>query len=227
MANVLDDTIKQQVKEVFESLSNPVEILFFGASDPERCPYCADTQQLLEEVSALSDRLHVQVYDIEKDAALAQQYKVDGVPGFVLAGRDGEQIIDYHIRYKGIPAGHEFSSLINDLILVSRRESNLSEETRKFLSGLDQPVHLQVFVTPTCPYCPRAVVLAHQFAMESPLVEAEMVEAMEFPELADRFAVSGVPQTTINMGAGTVVGAAPEQNLVEEIRAALERSVVQ
>ncbi len=226
MANLLDDNIKKQVQEVFGSLSNPVEILFFGSSNTERCPYCADTQQLLEEVSGLSDRLHLQVYDIEQDAALAQQYKVDGVPEFVLAGRDGDQVIDYHIRYKGIPAGHEFSSLINDLVLVSRRESNLSEETRKFLHELNQPVHLQVFVTPTCPDCPRAVVLAHQFAMESPLVEAEMVEAMEFPELADRFAVYGVPQTTINMGAGTVVGAAPEQNLVEEIRAALERSVV-
>lgn len=65
------------------------------------------------------------------------------------------------------------------------------------------------------------MVTAFQFAMESPLVEAEMVEAMEFPELSDRFQVSGVPQTTINMGAGTVVGAAPEQMLVEEIRSAL------
>jgi hypothetical protein len=67
------------------------------------------------------------------------------------------------------------------------------------------------------------VVTAYQFALESPLVEAEMVEAMEFPELADRFQVSGVPQTTINMGAGTVVGAAPERSLVEEIRSALGR----
>ena len=63
-------------------------------------------------------------------------------------------------------------------------------------------------------------------AMESPLVTAEGIEAMEFPELADRFAVSGVPQTTINMGEGTLVGAAPEQNLVAEIRAALEKTIV-
>ncbi len=58
-------------------------------------------------------------------------------------------------------------------------------------------------------------------------MEAEMVEAMEFPELSDRFGVSGVPQTTINMGAGTVVGSVPEQSLVEEIRAALQKSIVQ
>ncbi len=227
MANLLDENIRTQVQEVFAQLEQPVEILFFGSGDPQHCMYCEETKALLEEVSALSDQLHLQVYDIEKDAALAQQYKVDSVPAFVLAGRDGEQVIDYGIRYKGIPAGHEFSSLINDLILVAKRDSNLSPETRQFLQGLTQPVHLQVFVTPTCPYCPRAVVLAHQFALESPLVEAEMVEAMEFPELADRFAVSGVPQTTINMGAGTLVGAAPEQNLVEEIRAALEKSIVQ
>jgi hypothetical protein len=64
-------------------------------------------------------------------------------------------------------------------------------------------------------------VLAHMMAMESPLVEAEMVEAMEFPDLSDRFNVSGVPQTTINQGAGTVVGATPEDYLLNEIKRAL------
>jgi predicted DsbA family dithiol-disulfide isomerase len=65
------------------------------------------------------------------------------------------------------------------------------------------------------------VVLAHQMAIESPLVQAEMVDAAEFPELSDRYEVSGVPHTTINDGAGTMVGAAPEEYLVEEIRKAL------
>ena len=65
------------------------------------------------------------------------------------------------------------------------------------------------------------MVLAHQMALESPMVEAEMVEAMEFPELASRHHVSGVPQTTINDGAGTVVGAVPEEHLLEEIKNAL------
>ncbi|MBP1700992.1 MAG: glutaredoxin-like protein [Chloroflexi bacterium] len=63
--------------------------------------------------------------------------------------------------------------------------------------------------------------LAHQMALESPMVEAEMVEAMEFPELSERFHVSGVPQTTINAGAGTVVGAVPEDHLIHEIQRAL------
>jgi hypothetical protein len=65
------------------------------------------------------------------------------------------------------------------------------------------------------------VVLAHQMAMENPLISAEMVEAYEFPELADRYAVSGVPQTTINKGVGTVVGAVPESYLLDEIKRVL------
>jgi len=65
-------------------------------------------------------------------------------------------------------------------------------------------------------------VLAHQMALESPMVEAEMVEAMEFPDLSNRFGVSGVPQTTINAGAGTVIGAMPEDNLLAEIQRALK-----
>ena len=227
MANMLDDKIRDQIRELFTNLQHPVEILFFGSPDKARCQYCEETKQLLDEVSSLSDLLTLKVYDIDEDAALAAKYKVDGTPEFVLAGQEAGQTLDYGIRYKGIPAGHEFTSLVNDLVMVSQRDSNLSEETRKFLSELSSPVHLQVFVTPTCPYCPRAVVLAHQFALESPMVEADMVEAMEFPELADRFDVSGVPQTTINMGAGTVIGAAPERQLVEEIRAALVKSAVQ
>ena len=65
--------------------------------------------------------------------------------------------------------------------------------------------------------------LAHQMALESPMVEAEMVEATEFPELSNRFHVSGVPQTTINAGAGTVVGAVPEDQLLKEIQRAVAK----
>ena len=63
--------------------------------------------------------------------------------------------------------------------------------------------------------------LALQMALESPLVEVEAVEAMEFPDLSERFQVRGVPQTTINHGAVNVVGAVPEENLLLEIEHAL------
>ena len=144
---LLNENIAQQVQEVFEQLQEPVQVLFFGKKDG--CDYCEDTLQLIEEVVSLSDKLELSVYDLELDADLARRYNVDKAPGLVLAGRDGDQIIDFGVRYAGIPAGHEFSSLIHDLVLVSGRDSGLSQMTRGFLSGLTSPVRLQVFVTPT------------------------------------------------------------------------------
>jgi glutaredoxin-like protein len=215
MPSLLNDEIKSQVSEVFSQLDQQVQVLFFGKQ--EDCHYCNDTQQLLEEVTTLSEKIELSIYSLEEDKTIAHQYNVDKAPGFVVAGKDGDQILDYGIRYGGIPMGHEFSSLINDFILVSGRDSKLGDDVRKMLKNLDQPVRMMVFVTPTCPYCPQAVILAHQMALESPMVEAEMIEATEFPDLSMRFNVSGVPHTTINEGAGTVVGAVPAGNLMAEI----------
>lgn len=219
MTSLLNDEIKTQVSEVFSQMQEPVQVIFFGKD--EECDYCDDTQLLLEEVTGLSDKIDLNIYNLEKDNAIAKQYKMDRAPGFVIAGKDGDQLLDYGIRYAGIPSGHEFSSLINTVLLVSGRDLKLGEDVRDMLKDLDQPVNMMVFVTPTCPYCPQAVVLAHQMALESPMIEAEMIEATEFPDLSMRFNVSGVPQTTINEGAGTVVGAVPEGNLVAEILRAL------
>jgi glutaredoxin-like protein len=219
MSKLLDEKTLKQVRDALAGLHHPVRLLYFGAQ--QNCEYCDQMKELLEGVVTASDQLSLTAHDIEIDAALASQYNVDKAPGLVIAALDGDKVVDYGIRYAGIPAGYEFSALINDIMLVGGRDSRLSDATRASLKALQQPVRLQVFVTPTCPYCSRAVVLAHQMAMESPWVQAEMVEATEFPALADRYEVSGVPQTTINEGAGTLVGAAPEEQLLTEIQRAL------
>jgi glutaredoxin-like protein len=212
---LLNSEISNQVKEAFKQLNGEVKVLFFGRQVD--CEYCDQTLQLIEEVTDLSDKLFLTTYDVDINADQASKFNVDKTPGLVIAGRDKDQLVDFGIRYAGVPSGHEFSSLIQDIILVSGRDSRLSQQTRELLSNLAEPVFLQVFVTPTCPYCPQAVILAHQMALESPMVQAEMVEAMEFPELSSKHGVSGVPQTTINDGAGHLVGAVPEQQLLAEI----------
>lgn len=217
MSELLNEDVKKQVREVFNGLQFPVQILFFGSQ--ENCDYCIDTRQLLEEVVALSPNLGLTVYDLHADTAIAEQYLVDKAPAFVVAAKDGETLMNTGIQYAGIPSGHEFNTLIQDILLVSSRDSGLKPATREFLKALQKPIHLQVFVTPTCPYCPRAVVLAHQMAMENPgMIRAEGVESMEFQEVAEQFNVQGVPQTTINSGLGKVVGAVPEADLLAEIQ---------
>jgi glutaredoxin-like protein len=221
MEKVLDPQITKQIQKAFDGIEEPVQVLLFTSQ--ANCDYCNETQQLLEEVIALNDKVELSVYDIDENQDLAARFNVANSPGIVIAAKDGEDVKNLGIQFSGIPAGHEFNTLINDILIVSRRDSGLDAKTREYLKNLDKPLHLQVFVTPTCPYCPRAVLLAHQMAMENPtMIRAEGVEATEFPDLANRFNVRGVPQTVINAGSGTVVGAVPEQNLLAEIMRALQ-----
>ena len=221
METVLDPQITEQIHQAFDSIEQPVQVLLFTSKDT--CDYCNETKQLLEEVVALDQRIELSVHDVDQEPELASRYSVTNVPGIVIAAKDEQEVKNLGIQFSGIPSGHEFSTLINDILMVSRRDSGLDVKTREYLRNLEKPLHLQVFVTPTCPYCPRAVLLAHQMAMENPkMILAEGVEATEVPELANRFNVRGVPQTVINAGAGMVVGAVPEQNLLAQIRQALQ-----
>jgi glutaredoxin-like protein len=147
VTNLLSDDVRKQVSEAFAQLQEPVQILFFGSQ--EQCEYCDDTLKLVEEVAALSKQLNVQAFDVEADADIAENYNVSLTPGLVIAAEGEDGPVDYGVRYAGIPSGHEFSSLIQDLILVSGRDSGLNEQTRDFVANLKEPVHLQVFVTPT------------------------------------------------------------------------------
>ncbi|MCU0485124.1 MAG: hypothetical protein MUC85_03340 [Anaerolineales bacterium] len=147
MAKLLNDSVTGQVKKMFdEGLQKPVEVLFWDSPNTE---YGSDTRQLLEEVTGISDKLSLKVYDLQQDADLAKQYRIDKAPGFIVAGRDDNRLTDYGVRFFGITSGHEFSTLIHTLMLVSGRDSGLDEKTRKELKELKEPVHLQVFVTPT------------------------------------------------------------------------------
>lgn len=221
MEKFLNEQMIEQLEQAFAEMQEPVQVLYFGSGD--QCETCAEAQQLLEEVAATSDKIELNVYDLDENRDIAEQFSVTNAPGIVIAAKDGADVKNLGVQFSGIPSGYEFSTLIGDILAVSKRDSGLGEKTREFLKSLDRPLHLQVFVTPGCPYCPRAVLLAHQMAMENPgLIRAEGVEAMEFPELADRFNVRGVPQTVINAGAGIVVGAVPEQNLLAEIMRALQ-----
>ena len=143
----LDESIRKAVQEMFSELQNPVRILFFGSQAD--CEYCEETLKLTQEVADLSELISISTHDLDLEPDLAAQVHVDKAPTLVIAGLDGDRVVDYGVRFAGIPAGHEFGSLIHVIGLVSKGDSVLDEETRRFLAGLKEPLHLQVFVTPT------------------------------------------------------------------------------
>ena len=137
MEKLLNEQVISQISQLFEQMKEPVEILFFGSRD--QCEYCADTRQLLEEVTAVDKKLSLSIYDLQDNADIARKFNIDKAPAFVVAGKDGDQVTDFGIQYAGIPAGHEFGTLVNDIVLVSGRDSGLSAEARDYLKNLTEP----------------------------------------------------------------------------------------
>ncbi len=139
---LLNDQIKNDVREMLAEVKNPVKLTVFTQSF--ECEYCKETRQLVEEVASLSDKLSVEVHDFEKDMALAESLGIDKIPAVAVSGAK-----DYGIRMYGIPSGYEFGSLIEAIKLVSEGESGLTPQTRELVAKLQSPVHIQVFITPT------------------------------------------------------------------------------
>ncbi len=203
------------LRNEFETkMTNPVKLIMF--TQQTECQYCAETRQIAEELAALSDKITAEVYDFVADKAMADLYAIDKIPAIAIVRVvDGEEK-DFGIRFFGIPSGYEFASVIEDIADVSTGKVDLQDKTREVLAGLTEPVHMQVFVTPTCPYCPRAVRLAHMFAIASDLVRGDMVEAIEFPHLSNKYFVQGVPRTVINETVHQE-GAVPEPMMVAKL----------
>jgi glutaredoxin-like protein len=140
--SMLKDKDKEQVQKQLEGLINPVQLVMF--TQTIECEFCVEARALVEEVASLSDKVQAVIYNFVTDKDRADDYGVDKIPAIAVIGEK-----DYGVRFYGIPAGYEFASLIEAINTVSKGESELSEATKEALAEIDEPVHFQVFVTPT------------------------------------------------------------------------------
>ena len=215
---VLKKKDKTQIENrLAKEMKDDVKLVLFISEDESKCHYCNLTKEVLEEVSLLSDgKITVEIHVFEQEQELAKEYGVEYVPGVVILDEASK---NYNIIFHGAPFGHEFATLLEDIIVVSNGTNPpVSKDVADELKKIKTPVKIQAFVTPTCPYCPKAVLMAHFFAMINPeYITGEMVEASEFPELSAKYGVSSVPQMVINDGESSFVGAYPEREYLEEV----------
>lgn len=199
-----------EVAKLLGELEAETTIVVFGDEEGD-CPLCPETHTLAAELAALSPQVTLESHDIALEHALAEVYGIERVPALVLLGPGGW---DPGLRFYGIPAGYETATIAHDLLLLSRRDSGLSDESRAALARMERELELKVFVTLTSPYCPRAALIAHQLAIESTRVRASVYEVSEFPDLIDRYRIMGVPKTVATFTA-EFEGARPEHAFLE------------
>jgi alkyl hydroperoxide reductase subunit AhpF len=141
--SILTEPDRAAVRKEFEKLVGPVKLVVFS-QELAAADLCRQNEQLVREVAELSDSISVEVLNLAIERERAEQYGVDQVPAIVVEGTR-----DYGIRFYGIPAGYEFSNLVDSIIVASTGEPALSEETKASLQTLTEDVDIKVFSTPT------------------------------------------------------------------------------
>lgn len=182
-----DDEI---LRNRFKALKRDVPVYVFTRKG-ENDPFNRFTTAVITQLKKLTEKIVPEFHVIGDE--VSKRYNVERSPTVLI---DPET---FRIRYSGAPAGEEMRSFIDAIVMASQEESFLSEDSKEFLDKLTETRYIRVFVSPTCPYCPQQAALAIACAVERPdLITAEIIEVMENRELADKYGVSSVPQTSIN-----------------------------
>ncbi len=187
----LNEAMISDIKKKLSDMKDPVKILFFKPKDG--CQFCDQIEQIASEVKNINPKLSAEIIIFDPNNPLAKEYEVDAAPVIVLRGKE-----KCFVRFYGLPTGYEFPTFISDILDVSKGAPSIDPSLAENIKKIDFPVHMRVFVTPTCPYCAGAVKVAHDFALLNPNIKGDMVESMEFRDLAEKYNVMGVPKTVIN-----------------------------
>jgi alkyl hydroperoxide reductase subunit AhpF len=143
---------QEKLREAFADMTRPVRLLFF--TQTLDCETCVQTRQILDELPPLSDKITINEVNLILEADTAKGYGVDRAPAVAITYREpsagsADEWKDSRIRFLGAPAGYEFISLVQGVLLAGGREPQLSEASRQRLTAVTRPVTMQVFTTPT------------------------------------------------------------------------------
>ena len=156
---IIADKDRETIRDLLEKdLAEDVRLVLFTrprssfyVPGRQECETCDEARELLDELVGLSDKLRLEVHDLAAEPDAASRFDVPEVPLVLVrpaepASNGKEQT---NVRFLGLPAGYEFSTLLADIIDVSKNQTDLADATREAVQAIDRPIHIQVFVTPT------------------------------------------------------------------------------
>ncbi|MFX1512046.1 MAG: thioredoxin family protein [Promethearchaeota archaeon] len=208
----IPDDVREQVRKTFSQMSKPITIHAFLSE--KHCLLCNETREILIILEELSQgKLHVDYCECDTDSDKAKKFEIERHPAIIYS--------DFpNVRFYGIPAGFEFGSLV-EAFVDAANGVDMPDRIKESVKAIDKKVTIKTFVTPTCPYCPRMIRAGQRFGMVNSNILAEGIEATEYPELSQKYAVFGVPKTVINDKIN-IDGLVPENVIIDKINLALK-----
>ena len=178
------ETTRKWLEKSFKTLEHEVKLLLF-TSKLDKCLACNELEELVAQLAELSQKISIRSGLSDSSVEMLKyQIDQDKHPALIIQGKK-----EYKIRYFGVPSGLEFMPFINTIIAVSTEKVDLPQNIQNKLKEIKNPVQIQVFTTPTCPYCAKVVEMVNQFAMINTTITSDIIDAMEFRELAIHYGV--------------------------------------
>ena len=185
-----EEAFLRQLRQTFAKLPNDIPLyLFVGRMEDD--VFAQACRQIVRAFRELTTKITLKEYYLDNE--MAAKWAVDSSPTLLL---DPER---YNIRWLGAPMGEEARSFLEAMTLLGTGKSGMSDQSRAVIQRIDTPRHVQVFTSPTCPYCPQQVVNALRAAIERPdLISLDIVDIQCRPDLADQYGAHSVPQAFAN-----------------------------
>lgn len=207
---------KAQLTKIFESLQYEVPVFLFTSKDNTE-PFPQAARQILQTMQQISPRIKFTEYPI--DHKQAQQWDVQRAPAILF---DPEH---FNIRWLGAPLGEEGKILVEALVMLGNRKSNLSEQSQQIIEQITAPRNTKVFVSITCPYCPQQAINLLKAAIAKPKqVSLEIIDVQANPDLADEYKAFSTPMTFVDK---TLIakGAQPEELAILSLEKQEEQNI--
>ncbi len=188
---MFDEETRKALAKIFNSLPRSLRDYLVIARGEEECVTCSDAEKLAREINSIAgDKLVIEIVD--RESSIAMKLKPRFVPAWIF------DTPNHNIRYYGLPAGHEFTPFIYIHDYIANDRFKLPKEIVEKVRSIKSRLHVKVFVTPQCPYCPMVVDTLNQFGVANNNIFVETIESMELPWEADRYGVYYVPTIIVN-----------------------------
>lgn len=176
---MLDESTKEQVKQYFERIQNPVNIRLFSGDHEKR----EELIEFLNDIVSLSSKISLE-HSEDKNDGLRFSILSEGKPT--------------GIEFSGIPMGHEFTSLILAILQSGGNPIKLEEGILSAVSKLKENLHFETFISLDCHNCPEVVQTLNSFALVNPSISHNMIDGAMYPDLVKEKNIQGVPAVFLN-----------------------------
>jgi len=198
---MLDQGIKDQLKTHFAALSSSLTLALFRSTSPKQ----DELRELLSEVASCSNNI---AFSELADEVAGVQFDI------LRAGRATG------IRFRGVPGGHEFTSLIVALLNCDGKGKLPDEGIKRRVRALKGPVRLRTYVSLSCTNCPDVVQALNQMALMHADFQHEMIDGELAEADIQALNIQGVP-AVVQGNAIVHVGRASFAELLETLEGVL------